>query len=108
MKVWNRDSTRLWIAQLEHRIEDIQYYMERTVQWCEANEVYSDRTVFACVVMTAVWVSHMRNEPISKHELFEMLGVEGWDQVDDAIYEFNSDYEAFDHEELLELVASSF
>jgi hypothetical protein len=96
MKVWNRDSTRLWIAQLEHRIEDIQYYMERTVRWCETNEVYSDRTVFACVVMTAVWVSHMRNEPISKHELFEMLGVEGWDKVDDAIYEFNSDYESFD------------
>jgi hypothetical protein len=37
-----------------------------------------------------------------------MLGVEGWDKVDDAIYEFNSDYESFDHEELLELVASSF
>jgi hypothetical protein len=108
MYVWDRQSTRNWIAQLEHRIEDIEYYLRRTVEWCEANEVYSDRTVFACTVMTAVWVSHMRGEPISKHELFEMLGVKGWDTIDDAIYEFNKDYETLDHEELLVMVASSF
>ena len=50
----------------------------------------------------------MRNEPISKKELFEILGVKGWDSIDDAIYEFNTDYETFEHEELLEMVASSF
>ena len=107
-KVWDRKATRDWIAQLEHRIEDIEYYLRKTVEWCEANDVCSDRSVFACVVMTAVWVSHMRNEPISKQELFEILGVEGWDSIDDAVYEFNRDYETFEHEELLELVASSF
>lgn len=108
MYVWNRQSTRNWIAQLENRIEDIEYYLRRTVEWCEANEVYDDRTVFACTVMTAVWVSHMRDEPISKQELFEILGIKGWDTIDDAIYEFNKDYEMLDHEELLEMVASSF
>jgi hypothetical protein len=108
MYVWNRQSTRNWIAQLENRIEDIEYYLRRTVEWCEANEVYDDRTVFACTVMTAVWVSHMRDEPISKQELFEILGIKGWDTIDDAIYEFNKDYEMLDHEELLEIVASSF
>lgn len=106
--MWNRQSTRNWIAQLENRIEDIEYYLRRTVEWCEANEVYDDRTVFACTVMTAVWVSHMRDEPISKQELFEILGIKGWDTIDDAIYEFNKDYEMLDHEELLEIVASSF
>jgi hypothetical protein len=108
MYVWDRQSTRNWIAQLEHRIEDIEYYLRRTIEWCENNHVYDDRTVFACTVMTAVWVSHMRNEPISKQELFEILGVKGWDTIDDAIYEFNQDYEMLDHEELLEMVASSF
>ena len=107
-KVWDRKATRDWIAQLEHRIKDIQYYMERTIQWCEANDVYSDRTVFACIIMTSVWVSHMRNEPITKKELFEMLGVKGWEGIDDYIYQFNEDYESFEHEELLEMVASSF
>jgi hypothetical protein len=107
-KVWDRKATRDWIAQLEHRIEDIRYYMERTIQWCEANDVYEDRTVFACIIMTSVWVSHMRNEPITKKELFEMLGVKGWEGIDDSIYQFNEDYESFEHEELLEMVASSF
>lgn len=107
-KVWDRQSTRNWIAQLEHRLEDIEYYLRRTVEWCEANQVYSDRTVFACTVMTAVWVSHMRNEPISKQELFEILGVKGWDSIDDAIYEFNEEYASYEHEELLEMVVSSF
>jgi hypothetical protein len=106
--VWDRQATREWIAQLELRVEDIRYYMERTIEWCELNEIYDDRTVFACVVMTAVWVSHMRAEPITKHELFEMLGVEGWDKIDDAIYEFNEDYAHLDHESLLKMVAYSF
>ena len=108
IKVWNRQSTRDWIAQLEHRIDDIEYYLRQTVNWCEQNQVYDDRTVFACSVMTAVWVSHLRNEPISKRELFEILGIEGWDQIDDAIYEFNEEYSFYEHEELLELVARSF
>lgn len=108
IKVWNRQSTRNWIAQLEHRIDDIEYYLRQTISWCEQNEVYDDRTVFACTVMTAVWVSHLRNEPISKRELFEILGIEGWDQIDDAIYEFNDAYSYYEHEELLEMVTRSF
>lgn len=108
MNVWNRKSTRDWISQLENRIDDIRYYLQKTIEWCEHNDVYDDRTVFACTVMTAVWVSHLRSEPISKHELFEMLGVDGWDTIDDAIYEFNSEYAYYEHEQLLEMVARSF
>jgi hypothetical protein len=106
--VWNRQSTKDWIAQLEHRIEDIEYYLRKTVEWCEDNGVYSEQTIFACTVMTAVWVSHLRNEPISKRELFEILGIVGWDQIEDAIYEFNPEYAHLEHDELLEMVASSF
>jgi hypothetical protein len=107
-KVWDRKATRDWIAQLEYRIEDIRYYMERTIEWCEANDIYSDRIVFACAVMTAAWVSHMRQEPLSKHEIFEILGVENWESAEDGVFEFNSDYDHLDHEELLEMIVSSF
>lgn len=106
--MWDRQSTRNWIAQLEHRLEDIEFYLRRTIEWCDQNDVYSEQTIFACTVMTAVWVSHMRNEPISKHELFEILGVKDWDKVEDAVYEFNSEFEALEHEELLEMVVKTF
>jgi hypothetical protein len=105
---WSRADTKHWIAQLEHRIEDIEYYLRRTVEWCEENNVYEDRIVLACAVMTAAWVSHMRQEPLSKHEIFEILGIDGWDKVEDALFEFNSDYEHLEHEELLQMIINSF
>jgi hypothetical protein len=105
---WTRDDTKEWIIQLEHRLEDIDYYLKRTIEWCEENGVYENRTVFACSLMTAVWVSHMRNEPISILELFEMLGIKDLENVEDAVYEFNPQYADFEHEELLHMVASSF
>lgn len=53
MKYWSREDTKSWIAQLEHRIEDIEYYLKKTVQWCEQNEVYDDKLIFVCLIMTA-------------------------------------------------------
>ncbi len=108
MKPWTRDDTHQWVVQLENRLEDIGYYLRRTLEWCEENYVYDDKIVFSCTVMTAVWVSHMRNEPISKMELFEILGVSDWDKTEDAIFEFNSEYEHLDHEELLKIIVDSF
>jgi hypothetical protein len=58
--------------------------------------------------MTAVWVSHLRNEPISTLELFEMLGIKDLEPVNDVVYEFNPKYADFEHEELLRMVAESF
>jgi len=107
-KPWTRQDTQYWIAQLENRIEDIDYYLQKTIQWCEDEGVYDNKVVFACSLMTAVWVSYMRDEPISKQELFEILGVSDWYTADDAIYEFNSKYADLDHEDLLQLVVRSF
>lgn len=107
-KYWSRENTKNWIAQLEHRIEDIEYYLRKTVQWCEENEIYEDRVVMACAVMTAAWVSYMRQEPLSKQEIFEILGVEGWENIDDGIFEFNGDYDHLEHEELLRMITNSF
>ena len=108
MKPWTREDTQHWIAQLENRIEDIQFYLSRAHEWCEENDVYSDKIIFVCSIMALVWVSHLRNEPISKHELFEILGIEDWENIEDAVFEFNPIYEDMELEELLQFVVSSF
>lgn len=108
MKPWTRDDTKEWVTQLENRIEDIQFYLKRTLEWCEENDVYSDKIIFVCSIMALVWVSHLRNEPISKHELFEILGIENWEDIEDAVFEFNPIYEDMELEELLAFVVSSF
>ena len=106
--MWTRKDTREWITHLESRLEDIEYYLRKTVEWCDENAIYEERTIFACSVMTAVWVSHVRGEPISKQELFEIMGVKDWADAEDCLFEFNSDFEDLEHEELLEMVANSF
>lgn len=105
---WTRDKTKQWIAQLEHRVEDIEYYLRRTLEWCEENEVYDERLIFACSIMTASWVSYMRQEPLSKQEIFEILGIKGWETVEDGIFEFNGEYDYLEHEELLRMIVGSF
>lgn len=108
MKPWSKDDTKHWVSQLENRIDDIEYYLRRTVEWCEQNDVDSDKTVFLCSVMTLTWVCHLRGEEISRREIFEILGIENWNSIEDAVLEFNSKYEQMQLEELLELVVNSF
>ena len=107
MKPWTRDDTRDWISQLENRINDIDYYLSLTTKWCEEHDIYDDRTVFLCAMMTTIWVCYLRGELISTRESFEILGVENWDEIDDEVYEFNPDYANLDHSELLKIVIST-
>jgi uncharacterized protein (UPF0305 family) len=107
-KPWTRDCTQEWIVQLENRIEDIDYYLNQTVEWCETNDVYDDQIVFACAVMTVVWVSHMRGEPLSKREALEIVGISDADSVEDQEYCLSDSFQDYDHEELLEAVVSRF
>lgn len=102
--MWTRDQTREWIAQLEHRVEDIDYYLKQTIAWCEANYIYDDRKVFMCSFLTCVWVCHMRRELISYKELLEILGLENIYAGDDSTYDLGPALEDIDHEELLNLV----
>jgi hypothetical protein len=108
MTYWSRDDTKHWIAQLENRVEDIDYYLKQTVEWCELHGIYDDRQVFICAMMTVVWVSHMRNEPVSKREAFELLGIQDWDQISDDEFELGSKYKGYDLEELLYSLTQSF
>ena len=101
---WTRKDTQYWIAQLEHRIEDIDYYLHQTIQWCEDNGVFNDQAVFACTLMTVIWVSHQRGEPVSKREAMELLGIDGWELVEDEEFELNQKYYNMELEDLLEQV----
>lgn len=105
---WTRDMTQEWIIQLENRLEDIDYYLTRTVEWCEANDVYDDQMVFACAMMTVVWVSHMRGEPLSKREALELVGVIDPYNAEEEEYGLSEEFWDYDHEELLEAVVSRF
>lgn len=104
--IWTREDTQEWLAQLEHRVEDIDYYLMRTVEWCEDNNTYDDQTVFACCAMTVIWVCHMRNESLTQKEMFELLGIEGWEQGTEDEYRLSDLFHGMDHEDILEMVAS--
>ena len=103
-KPWTREDTQHWINQLEHRIEDIDYYLHQTIQWCEDNGVFNDQAVFACTLMTVIWVSHQRGEPVSKREAMELLGVQGWELIEDEEFELHQRFADFELEDLLEQV----
>lgn len=101
---WTRKDTQYWIAQLENRVEDIDYYLNQTIVWCEENGIYRDDAVFACALMTVIWVSHQRGEPVSKREAMELLGVQGWEMIEDEEFELHGRFANFELEDLLEQV----
>jgi hypothetical protein len=104
MKPWTRDDTKFWVSQLENRIEDIEYYLGETIIWCENNDIYSDTTIFACMLMTVLWVSSQRGESLSKREAMEILGVVGWEEIEDEEFILGSDHMCLDLDDLLEQV----
>jgi len=105
---WTRDDTKEWITQLEHRLEDIDYYLQRTTDWCDEYGIDDSRLVFLCSFLTCIWVSHMRGEFITQTELMELLGVEIEEIDEDKIYELDDKWGSMDHEELLEKAVEVF
>jgi len=104
-KVWTRDDTQDWIAQVENRIEDIDYYLGRTIEYCEANGIWDDIKVFSMSFVVVIWVCHMRSEAVSKHEILEILNIEHWAQADDAYISLGPQLADKDFEELLEILS---
>lgn len=104
MKTWTREDTRYWVKQLETRIKDIDYYLNKTLEWCEENYIYDDRKVFMCSFLTCVWVCHMRGESISYRELLEILGLENMDIGEDSVYDLGPKLKNVEHQELLDLI----
>lgn len=108
MRPWSRSDTQEWISQLENRIADIEHYITRTTEWCENNGVWDTEKIFACLAMTVIWVSHMRNEPISRRELLELLGQAQAADCEDAEYTMDPAMLDKDLHDILILVVLSF
>ncbi len=107
MKPWTREDTQQWITQLENRIEDIDYYLQRTVEWCEQNGIWQNERVFGLTFVTVLWVCHMRDEDVTRQEIFEILGVEDFQNAEDRIMELGNVLGKLDWEEMLQKVANS-
>jgi len=103
-KYWSREDTQHWIVQLENRIEDIDYYLNRTVEWCENNGIWDNEDVFTLSFVTVLWVCHMRNEDVSRKEVYEMLGIAGWEDSEDLVMELGNTLTGLDFEPMLEFV----
>ena len=104
MKPWLRTDTQDWIKNLENRLEDIDYYLKRTVEWCEIQGVYNNKIVLMACLVTCIWVSSMRNEEISFQEIIELVGLKGMEPMDiDKIYTVSKEFQNLDHKEILEI-----
>lgn len=111
MNYWSRNDTKEWISQLEHRIEDIDYYLSKTAKWCEDYGIDNNQVLFMCSFLTCIWVSQLRNEPITFGELMEMLGIEEWEtdsSNEEKLYELDDQFCNLDHFELLEQAVKKF
>jgi hypothetical protein len=106
-KYWNRDSTKEWITQLENRLEDLDYYLNRTVEWAENNGLTDQESIFSLGFVTVLWVCYMRSEEVSRQEIYELLGIEDWQEAEDHVMELGDQLSDLDYEDMLNLVAKT-
>lgn len=104
-KAWSRTDTQDWINQVTNRIEDIDYYLGRTVEYCEANGIWDDIKVFSISFVVVVWVCHMREEEVTRQEILELLGMEHFNQAEDAVMNLGKHLADKDFEELLQILS---
>lgn len=108
MKPWSREDTRDWIAQLELRVEDINYYLNETVSWLTDRDEERNEVCFACALMTLVWVANQRSEPITRWEIMEILGVKDFYSMPDEEIELGQQYKNLDLEDMLEYICTGW
>ena len=108
MKPWTRNDTKEWIIQLEHRIQDIDYYLDKAGEWCDEYGIDNNNLIFMCSFLTCVWVSNMRGEPITFNELMEILGVDEWNDDEEKYYELDECWGSLDFHDFLEKVVQTY
>lgn len=106
-KYWSREDTKFWISQLENRVEDIEYYLNRTVEWCENNGIWDQEKVFSLAFVTVIWVAWMRSEEVSRQEIYELLGIDDYYDAEDNVMDLGVQLSGMDYEEMLKKVAES-
>ena len=104
---WTTDDTKMWVHEMHLKLEAVDYWLNETVQWCETNEVYSDKLVFILSFLTILWVGYQLGEPISKQHAFELMGIPDWEKVSDVIMALPVPYGELDHAQLMQLAFNS-
>jgi tetrahydromethanopterin S-methyltransferase subunit A len=106
-KPWARTDTKDFIHRVESRLEDFDYYLKRTVEWCENNGVFENKRILMCCLISCIWVSSMREEQVSFQEIVELVGLEDFEDTNlDKIYNVCEEFRHLEHEEILELLIS--
>ena len=108
MKPWTREDTQYWIAQLENRIEDIEFYINYTKNWLEDRDFDNPYMIVTCLIVTALWVSSMRDEDITQREILEIIGIKDWYKAEDLVFGLNKSYVGLELEEILNIAVSNF
>ena len=108
MKYLSIENTKDSIAHLEDRIDDIEYHLEKTHEWCDQHYIDDNSMVFMCCFLTCIWVSQLRGELITYVELMEMLGIHDIEVNEEKFYELDLKYENMTHRELLESAVDKF
>jgi hypothetical protein len=106
MEPWTRDDTRYWIEQVENRVDDIDFYLQRTTEWCEDRDIYDNLIVISCMIVTVLWVTEMRQESISKREIYELIGIRDWYNAPEEAFALSDQYKELDIDELLEIAVT--
>jgi len=107
MNPWTRDKTRDWINKVESRLDDFDYYIKRSTEWCENNGVFDTQKILMCNLITCIWVASMRNEQITFQELVELMGLSSTDDIQaDKVYEVCEIFQNLDHEEILQILVT--
>jgi hypothetical protein len=104
-KAWTRTDTQDWLNQISNRIEDIDYYLSRTVDYCEEHGIWDDIKVFSISFIVIIWVCHMREEEVTRREILEILGFEHWASAEDNVMSLGKHLEGKDFEEILQIVS---
>lgn len=108
MTIWSREDTKIWIDQLENRVDDIQHYIDHTSYWCQEREVVEEQPLAACLMITILWVCMMRGESVSRREVMELLGISQWDDCDDFEYMLDDRFGNMELNDVLEEVLEKF
>ena len=104
---WTFGDTKLWIHEQYLTIEMMDYYLKSTVDWLEEKEVFDNRQTFICSFMTIIWVNHHLHARVTtKREIFELLDIPNWEDVEEYSYILPPVYVelGLEHDELLELI----
>ena len=105
---WTRENTQVWIHQLENRVDDIQYYINETLYWCDERFVVEEQPLAACLMITILWVCNMRQESVSRREVMELLGISQWDEFEDFEYFLDDRFNDMELNDVLEEVLEKF